>query len=98
MATKVEPALKGMGLVFLIDYPVQAASLAMVAGEGSDACAERWELYWDGVELANCFTELCDESEQRRRFAATGAAFPRIRRKTSLPAIPARRSGCRAFH
>ena len=73
MATKVEPALKGMGLVFLIDYPVQAASLAMVAGEGSDAYAERWELYWDGVELANCFTELCDESEQRRRFAAARA-------------------------
>jgi len=32
--------------------------------------AERWELYLDGVELANCFTELCDEAEQRRRFLA----------------------------
>ena len=31
--------------------------------------AERWEFYWDGMELANCFTELCDEEEQRRRFA-----------------------------
>lgn len=34
------------------------------------AYAERWEFYWDGMELANCFTELCDETEQRARFVA----------------------------
>ena len=32
--------------------------------------AERWEFYWDGLELANCFTELCDREEQLRRFEA----------------------------
>ncbi len=32
--------------------------------------AERWEFYWNGMELANCFTELCDPDEQRRRFLA----------------------------
>ncbi len=88
MATKVEPALKGMGVVFLMDYPPQAASLAKVSGTvparapGTDpgalgtvpgAFAERWELYWDGMELANCFTELCDAGEQRRRFEAERA-------------------------
>ena len=67
MATKVEPAIKAMGGgVFLVDYPPQAASLAKIA----DGVAERWEFYYDGMELANCFTELCDEGEQRRRFAA----------------------------
>jgi len=65
MATKIEPNL-GEGFVFLMDYPPQAASLAIVRGE----IAERWELYYNGVELANCFTELCDESEQRKRFLA----------------------------
>lgn len=35
--------------------------------------AERWEFYWDGMELANCFTELCDAAEQRARFAAAKA-------------------------
>ena len=30
--------------------------------------AERWEFYWDGLELANCFTELCDRDEQLKRF------------------------------
>ena len=32
MATKVEPALKDLGGVFLMDYPPQAASLARLAG------------------------------------------------------------------
>ena len=64
MATKIEPALKSLGLVFLMDYPPQAASLAQIRGD----VAERWEFYSDGIELANCFTELCDPVEQRRRF------------------------------
>ena len=64
MATKIEPALRSLGLVFLMDYPPQAASLAKIRGD----VAERWEFYSDGMELANCFTELCDPVEQRRRF------------------------------
>ena len=68
MATKIEPALPA-GPVFLTDYPPEAASLARLRGD----VAERWELYWRGMELANCFTELCDASEQRARFAAARA-------------------------
>lgn len=64
MATKIEPALKGFGGVFLMDYPLQAASLSKARGD----VAERWEFYYNGLELANCFTELCDAEEQRRRF------------------------------
>ena len=30
--------------------------------------AERWEFYWDGMEIANCFGELCDKAEQAQRF------------------------------
>ena len=67
MATKIEPAIKELGGgVFLMDYPPQAASLAKLRGD----VAERWEFYWDGMELANCFTELCDKDEQLRRFEA----------------------------
>ena len=66
MATKIEPALKTFGAVFLMDYPPQAASLAKIR----DDVAERWEFYVNGIELANCFTELCDPEEQRRRFLA----------------------------
>ena len=65
MATKVEPAIKEMGGgVFLVDYPPWAASLSRLRGD----VAERWELYWDGVELANCFSELDDSDEQLKRF------------------------------
>ena len=65
MATKIEPKLPS-GLFSIWDYPPQAASLSKLRGE----VAERWELYYDGIELANCFTELCDGTEQRRRFLA----------------------------
>ena len=70
MATKIEPAFKALGVgVFLTAFPPACASLATVA----DGVAARWEFYWDGMELANCFTELCDADEQRRRFAAARA-------------------------
>ena len=44
------PLAEQGGLVFLKDYPRAASSLAVVSGEGGDAFAERWELYWNGVE------------------------------------------------
>ena len=79
MATKIEPAIKELGGgVFLMDYPPQAASLAKIAEtpnalstkhqELGTPFAERWEFYFDGLELANCFTELCDRNEQLKRF------------------------------
>ena len=65
MASKIEPALKEIGGgVFLLDYPVEAAALSRTRGD----VAERWEFYWDGMEIANCFGELCDKAEQAQRF------------------------------
>lgn len=66
MALKVEPSLP-RGAVFLSGYPAQAASLSRLS-PGDPAVAERWELYYDGMELANAFSELVDPSEQRKRF------------------------------
>ena len=78
MATKIEPAIKEIGGgVFLMDYPQQAASLARISTTTQTLqtsqtfrFAERWEFYWNGMELANCFTELCDKDEQLMRFKA----------------------------
>lgn len=68
MATKIEPSLPKEP-TFLYDYPAQAASLSKI--KMSDRrIAERWELYIDGMELANAFTELTDPKEQRERFLA----------------------------
>ena len=66
MATKIEPNLPKEPL-FLTDYPAPAASLARLKAD-DPRVAERWELYVDGIELANAFTELVDPVEQRRRF------------------------------
>ena len=64
---KVEPELGQGRLTFLYDYPSSQASLARVR-QGTPPVAERFELYYEGVELANGFHELADTDEQCRRF------------------------------
>ena len=71
MATKIEPNLP-KGPLLLMDYPAPAASLARLKAD-DPRVAERWELYVDGLELANAFTELTDPVEQRRRFESARA-------------------------
>lgn len=67
----VGPALGREAPEFLIDYPPAQAALARIGRDAQGAAvAERFELYVDGVELANGFRELGDAAEQRRRFDA----------------------------
>ncbi len=79
LVDEVEPGLKGMGSVFLYDYPAELASLARLRPD-DPRMAERFELYINGVELVNGFSELTDAGEQRQRFtveiAAGGGAMP----------------------
>ncbi len=63
----IEPNLGLKKPLFLYDYPVQAGSLAKVNDQNSRV-VERFELYIQGIELANGFSELTDGSEQRKRF------------------------------
>jgi len=51
----------------LVDYPKQHASLARLKPD-NPRLAQRFELYIAGIELANAFTELTDEKEQKKRF------------------------------
>jgi len=68
LVEKVEPALKQLGgAIVLIDYPVEAAALSRRKPD-NPRVAERWELYLDGIEIANAYSELTDPAEQRRRF------------------------------
>ena len=62
----IEPALD-TGLVFVSEYPASQAALASLL-PGEPSVAARFELYLDGVELANGYHELTDAAEQRRRF------------------------------
>ena len=69
MATVVGPGLGREAPVFVRDYPASQAALARVRDDRDGwPVAERFELYLDGIELANGFHELGDTLEQRRRF------------------------------
>lgn len=65
----VEPRLGRGGLCFIYDYPASQAALARL-NPSNPQVAERFELYYRGVELANGFNELADAVEQRKRFVA----------------------------
>lgn len=67
MGIAVGPQLGRDRPCFVCDYPASQASLARLK-PGPPAVAARFELYLDGIELANGFHELADPAEQRRRF------------------------------
>ncbi|MCC6208937.1 MAG: EF-P lysine aminoacylase GenX [Gammaproteobacteria bacterium] len=63
----IEPGL-GVGTpCFVHDYPPSQAALARIRS-GPCPVAERFELYIDGMEIANGYHELGDPEEQRIRF------------------------------
>ncbi|MES9937317.1 MAG: EF-P lysine aminoacylase EpmA [Sedimenticola sp.] len=67
MSHCIEPQLGKGGLCFIYDYPASQASLSRIRND-EPPVAERFELYMDGLELANGFNELLDATEQRKRF------------------------------
>lgn len=69
MSHCIQPHLGRGCLTFVYDYPASQAALAQVR-PGAPAVAERFELFMEGVELANGFHELQDAQEQRARFEA----------------------------
>lgn len=69
LTQRLESRLGRDGMTFVYDYPPTQAALARVR-DGQYPAAERFELYIQGVELANGFHELADPAEQRRRFEA----------------------------
>ena len=77
LTQRIEPHL-GIGrATILYNYPASEAALAR-RKPSDPRLAERFELYACGVELANCFGELTDAAEQRRRFEADMAEKQRI--------------------
>ncbi|MFT7558300.1 MAG: lysyl-tRNA synthetase class 2 [Flavobacteriales bacterium] len=66
----VEPTLHKR-CVFVYDYPASQCALARLAQDDRGVLvAKRFELYWQGLELANGYWELRDVNEQRGRFEA----------------------------
>ena len=66
LVTCVEPNLGVAQPTILYDYPASQAALARVR-DGQVPLAERFELYIDGIELANGYHELTDPTELKNR-------------------------------
>jgi lysyl-tRNA synthetase class 2 len=81
MGTAVGPRLGTEGLCFIDRYPVSQAALARI-DPADPRVALRFELYLNGIELANGFEELADPAEQQARFEADRQE----RRRRGLPA------------
>jgi len=63
----IEPVIAFDRPLMVYDFPASQSALARISS--SDArVAERFEVYYRGIELANGFHELTDASEQRQRF------------------------------
>jgi lysyl-tRNA synthetase class 2 len=67
MGLIVGPRLGRERPCFVCDYPASQAALARLK-PGLPQVAARFELYLDGLELANGFHELAQPAEQRTRF------------------------------
>lgn len=81
----VLPALPADRATFLTDYPASQAALARVTTDSSgQAVAQRFEVYWGPVELANGYHELTDAPEQRQRFTSD----LHKRQLMGLPSVP----------
>jgi lysyl-tRNA synthetase class 2 len=67
LVNKVEPHLTRIKAVFLMDFPERVGAMARKKPDDPLVC-ERFELYLDGLEICNGFTELTDAEEQKQRF------------------------------
>lgn len=83
IGARVGPSLGFEAPCFVHGYPASQASLARLDPD-EPRTARRFELYWQGVELANGFEELASADEQRARFDADNAQRERL----GLPVHP----------
>jgi lysyl-tRNA synthetase class 2 len=71
----VEPNLKQNHVIALLDYPAFVPSLAKKRADNKTV--ERWELYYNGIELANCYSEETDPRRVREFFESEAVAKER---------------------
>jgi len=83
LVERIEPQLGLRRPAILYDYPASQAALARVRPEDPPV-AERFELYFRGVELANGYHELSDAEELRRR----NRRINELRRADGKEALP----------
>jgi lysyl-tRNA synthetase class 2 len=63
----IEPKIGQQAPIFIYDFPASQAALAKI-NQQDPRVADRFEVYFKGIELANGFHELDDPQEQLARF------------------------------
>jgi len=77
LSTAIGPKLPPDTLIYIYDYPADQAALARLK-ESTPVVAARFEVFVNGIELANGFAELTDPTEQRARFESERAEKTRL--------------------
>ena len=80
---EIEPNLGFEYPLFLIDYPAKLAAFSRLKEDNPTVC-ERWELYLNGIEIANAYSELVNPKLQREQFAK----FAKTRKETNFKEYP----------
>lgn len=81
----IEPHLSKTAPTLITNYPPATAALAKMAYDADGfMVAKRFELYIDGIEIANAYDELAQGDELLARFKADNA----MREKLNLPIMP----------
>jgi lysyl-tRNA synthetase class 2 len=83
MSHCIEPHIGKQTPVFIYDFPIEQAALAKII-PGNPPVAARFEVYYQGMELANGFHELQNAAEQRLRFEKN----LQLRTEQGLPLLP----------
>ena len=83
-ARLVEPGMGPKRPVFVTRFPAPLSALARLSDD-DPRTAERFEVFYRGVELANGYDELRDPEEHQRRFRAENAARERDGRPPVTP-------------
>jgi lysyl-tRNA synthetase class 2 len=65
---KIEPEIAKIPLLMISEFPAPLSALSTLKKQDPRVC-ERFEVYINGVELCNCFNELTDVEEQKKRFS-----------------------------
>ncbi len=79
----IEPVIAIDKPCFVYNFPASQAALARISPD-DQRVAERFEVYYKGIELANGFHELSDAKEQLLRFKADN----RLRQEKGLKQMP----------
>jgi lysyl-tRNA synthetase class 2 len=64
---KIEPRIAEYPMIMVTEFPAPLSALSTLKKDDPRVC-ERFEVYIRGIELCNCFNELTDIHEQKKRF------------------------------